>query len=76
MLDKDDFFEIEKTLDIYSGWLNDTIHKYCQTATNYDAYKEKNQVNPMDRQIKDLIDARDRIKNIRNKLSLMRESGY
>lgn len=69
MLTKNDLYEIEKVLDIYSGMINETLNRYCQTAIHRDALKKKNPLEPI---IRDLDRTRKRIKDIRDNLEKMR----
>lgn len=68
-LTKDDFYEIEKALDIYAGMLNDTMNRYCQTSVNYEAADKES---PLKQTIIGLRDASERILEIREKLQKMR----
>ena len=71
-LTKDDFYEIEKVLDIYAGTVNETLNRYCATAIHMDALKEKKEVNPLQKIILELVKTQERIKDIRDKLEQIR----
>lgn len=85
-LTKSDWYEIEKILDIYAGMINDTLNRYCQTATHVDAmnthtFEEPKMIkstkgNPMEDVIKDLVFSREQIKRMRQKLEKMRLKNY
>jgi len=69
-LTKDDFYEIEKALDVYAGFINTELNKFCQTSIHYEAInKDKS---PLNKAIVGLKDASDRIKEIRDKLQTRR----
>lgn len=81
MLTQDDYYEIEKTLDIYASWIGDKIEHYYNSMINGNERKaligEKGITeNPLIKSIKELEFTRQRIKEIRTKLEDMREYNY
>ena len=70
-LNKDDLYELEKICDVYSGWISENVHKYCQTAFNLSAVKDHK--TPLDDIILDLDTSRKRIKELRDKLEAIRK---
>ena len=75
-LNNDDFYEIEKMLDVQAGWINDKLNQYCTTAIN-SAFIEKKGVKYekiLNRSINSLVNSRDKIKSIRNKLESIRKA--
>lgn len=65
---KNEIYEIEKILDVYSGWLTDQLNRSCQTAIHYDVIKDKTKPNPMDTTIKELQRTQRFLIKLRKKL--------
>ena len=72
-LTKDDLYEIEKVLDIYSGIINEVLCKYCSIAIQLDVAKEGKHSGCLDKGIKELQKTQLRIKEIRDKLEVQRK---
>lgn len=74
---KDELYELEKICDIYAGWINDGINKYCATASGYTnllvVKKEDDLTTPLDPIIMDLMKTRDVVKKLRGKLESNRK---
>jgi len=71
-INKDDLYEIEKILDIYSGWITDKLNLLCKTATNQEAFKENSD---LQENILDLNKSYKQIKEIRLKFENQRKRG-
>jgi hypothetical protein len=65
-LTKDDLYEIEKALDIYSTYFIPNINKMCEVGIRWDALGKKD--NPLHDLILEHKRGYDRIKEIRDKL--------
>lgn len=70
-LTKDDFQEIEKVLDVYSGWVSDQLNKLCNTAINWEAIKKEEP--PVKLAISELHRTYERIREISKKLEIERK---
>ena len=68
-LEKDDYYEIEKILDLHAATISETIARYSHVAIQLSAIKHET---PLDDIIVDLVHARNRLKQIRDKLQKMR----
>lgn len=69
---KDELYELEKICDIYGGWVNDTLSKMCNTATNWTA-THKGLDSPLDNQIRDLAKTQKIVKQLRDKMEKERK---
>jgi hypothetical protein len=72
-LNKDDLYEIEKILDVQSGWINDKLNQYCNTAMNTAVIEKKGvkYEKILNNAIDSFVRSRDKIKSIRTKLEKM-----
>ena len=75
-LDKDDYYEIEKILDVHSGWINDKLNQYCNTAMNSAVIEKKGlkYEKILNNAIDSFVRSRDKLRSIRDKLELMRKA--
>ena len=71
-LTEDDLFEIEKIIDIYSGWVNDHLSKTCQIAIHYTAVKKG--ACPLDDPIHSMKQTYDKLRMISKKLETNRKT--
>ncbi len=71
---KDDLFEIEKVVDIYTSWVVDNLNKACQISIHYDALKKDKSSSPVVDTILSIKKTYDRMRTISKKLEQMRNN--
>jgi len=72
-LTKDDLYDIEQALDVYSGFITEHLHKLCDSAMRYSGYMSMRKEcdctkTPLDDSILAMKEAYDKFKVIRDKL--------
>ena len=75
ILTKDDLYEIEKVLDVHTGFVTDKLNRTCEIALKIDGTDlSKKYGDFIKGNIKSLVYSRDIFKEIRDKLKKMRLS--